>query len=74
MGRPLVSIMKSEFDLVMTASAVCVAAYVAIALECTVYYLGLSPQEIRSAAVSIAVIVAVLIAIDFFGRKLGKAE
>lgn len=32
------------------------------------------PQEIRSVAVSIAGSVAVLIAIDFFGNKLGKAK
>jgi drug/metabolite transporter (DMT)-like permease len=70
----LVSVMKIKFDLATAISAVCVAAYAAIALACTAYYFGLSPQEIRSVAGSIAVIVAVLIAIDFFGKKLGKAK
>lgn len=66
--------MKSRFDLTIAATAICVAAYAAIALACAAYYFGLSPQEIRTVAVSIAIIVSVLIAIDFFGKKLGKVE
>jgi hypothetical protein len=67
--------MESKFDIVTTASAVCVAAYVAIAIGYVARYdLGFSPQEIRGTAVVIAVIIAALIAIDFFGKKLGKAK
>ena len=67
--------MESKFDIVTTASAVGVAAYVAIAAGYVARYdLGFSPQEIRGTAVGIAVIVAALIAIGFFGKKLGKAK
>jgi drug/metabolite transporter (DMT)-like permease len=70
----LVSMMKSRFDLATAATAVCLAAYAAIALASTAYYFELSPQEIRIVAVSIAIIVSMLIAIDFFGKKLGKLK
>jgi hypothetical protein len=66
--------MKSKFDFAIAASVVCMAGYAAIALTCTAYYLGLSPLEIRTTAVSVAVILALLIAIDFFGKRLGKAK
>jgi hypothetical protein len=36
--------------------------------------LGFSLPEIRSAAVVVAVVLAALIAIDFFGKNLGKAK
>jgi hypothetical protein len=62
--------MESRFDIVTTASAVCVAAYAAIAIGYVACYdLGFSPQEIRGTAVAIAVIVAALIIIDFFGKR-----
>lgn len=67
--------MESKFDIVTTASAVGVAAYVAITIGYVARYdLGFSLQEIRGTAVVIAVIIAALIAIDFFGKKLGKAK
>jgi hypothetical protein len=66
--------MKTEYDFAIAASVACIAGYAAIALACTAYYLGLSPLEIRTTAVSVAVILAVLIAIDFFGKRLGKAK
>lgn len=67
--------MESKFDIVTTASAICVAAYVAIAIGSVASYdLGFSSQEIRGTAVSIAVTIAALIAIDFFSQKLGKAR
>jgi hypothetical protein len=66
--------MESKFDIVTTASAVCVAAYAAIAIGYVARYdLEFSPQEIRGTAVAIAVTIAALIAIDFF-QKLGKAN
>ena len=36
------------------------------------YDLGLSRQEIRSGAVIVAIAMAAMVAIDFFGRKLGN--
>ena len=67
--------MESRFDIVTIAIAVGVAAYVAIAMDYAARYeLGFSLQEIRSAAVLIAVAIGSLIAIDFFGTTLGKAK
>jgi hypothetical protein len=66
--------MESKFDIVATASVVGVAAYVAIATGYVVHYhLGFSLQGVRSGAVVIAVVIAALLIIDFFG-KLGKAK
>jgi uncharacterized protein YqgC (DUF456 family) len=66
--------MESKFDMVTTASAVGVAAYVAITIGCVAHDLGFSLPEIRGTAVVVAVVTAALIAIDFFGKKLGKAK
>ena len=67
--------MESRFDIVTIAIAVGVAAYVAIAMGYVARYeLGFSLQEIRSAAVLIAVVIGSLVAIDFFGTTLGKAK
>jgi hypothetical protein len=65
--------MESRFELVTIASAVCVAGYVAIALRYVALYdLGLSLEQVRSGAMIVAIIMAALVAIDFFGNKLGK--
>jgi hypothetical protein len=65
--------MESRFELVTIASAVCVAGYVAIALRyVALYNLGLSVEQVRSGAMIVAIIMAALVAIDFFGNKLGK--
>ena len=73
--RVLVCKMESKFDIVTTASAIGVAAYMAIMMGYVARYdLGFSPQEIRDTAVAIAVIIAALVAIDFFAKKLGKAK
>jgi 4-hydroxy-3-methylbut-2-en-1-yl diphosphate synthase IspG/GcpE len=67
--------MESKFDIVTTASAVGVAAYVAIATGYVArYHLGLSLHGVRSGAVAIAVVIGALLVIDFFGKKLGKAK
>jgi hypothetical protein len=67
--------MERKFDIVTTACAGCVAGYVAVIVGYLArFYLGFSPQEIRGAAVVIAVVLAALIAIDFFGKKLRKAK
>jgi hypothetical protein len=65
--------METRFDIVTMASAVCVAGYVAIALRYVALYdLGLSSQQVRSGAVITAIAMAALIAVDFFGNKLGN--
>jgi len=67
--------MENKFDIVTAACAVCVAGYVAIVVGYVACFdLGFSLPEIRSTAVVVAVVLAVLIAIDFFGKKLGKAK
>jgi hypothetical protein len=38
------------------------------------YDLGLSRQEIRTPAVVTAAVIALLVAIEFFGKKLGKRK
>jgi hypothetical protein len=65
--------MERRFDIVTIASAVCVAGYAAMALRYVALYdLGLSSQEVRSGAMIVAVAMAAMVAIDFFGRKLGN--
>ena len=73
--RVVVCNMENRFDIATIASAVGVAAYVAIAMGYVARHeLGFSLQEIRSAAVLIAVVIGSLVAIDFFGTTLGKAK
>ena len=67
--------MERKFDVVTAACAVWVAGYVAIMIAYVARFdLGFTPQQIRGAAVILAVAVAAFIAIDFFGKKLGKAK
>ena len=67
--------MERKFDVMATVSAVCVAAYAALAIRFVArHYLGLSLEEIRGAAVLAAVVIAAFIGIDFFGKKLRKAK
>jgi hypothetical protein len=67
--------MESRFDMVTIASAVCVAGYVAIALGyVSIYDLGLSREQVRDGAMIVAILVAALVAIDFFGKRLRKAK
>ena len=64
--------MESRFEMVTIASAVCVAGYVAIALRYVALYdLGFSREEVRSGAMIVAILMAALVAVDFFGKKLG---
>jgi hypothetical protein len=66
---------ESRFDIGTIATAVCVAGYVAIALRYVALYdLGLSREEVRSGAMIVAILMAALVAVDFFGKKLGKAD
>ncbi len=67
--------MQSRWDALATVRAVCVAAYVAIAIRYVAHYdLGFSLSEIRGAAVAIAIVIAALTGIDFFGKKLRKTR
>jgi hypothetical protein len=71
----LVCGMERKLDLVATVIAVGVAAYAAAAIGYVArYHLGLSLEEIRSAALAIAVVAAALFGIDFFGKKLRKPK
>jgi len=38
------------------------------------YDFGLSPQQIRSQAVMVAIVIGVLLAIDYYGKKLRKPK
>ena len=67
--------MESKFEIVTIASAVCVAAYAAVAIRYVARYdLGFSFQEIRGAAVAIAAVIAAPIAIDLFSKKQDKSD
>ncbi len=67
--------MEINFNILSIAHAVCVAAYVAIALGyVALYNFGLSGEDVRGAAMSIAVLIAAMVAVDFFGKKLRKAK
>ena len=67
--------MESRFDAIAMANAVCVAGYAAISLGYVAHYgFGFSRSEIRGGATIVAIIIAALLAIEFFGKKLGKAE
>lgn len=65
--------MENKLDIVTIASAVCVAAYAAIAMGYVAQYgLGLSVEQIRGTTLVIAVLIAASVSIDFVGRILGK--
>ncbi len=67
--------MKSKFDVVTIISSVCVAGYASVGIGYVARYdLGFSLYQIRTTALLIAFGIATLIAIDFFGKKLGKAK
>jgi hypothetical protein len=55
--------------------AVCVAAFTALTVEYFAHYeLGFSRQEIRTPAVAAAAVIAMLMVIEFFGKKLRKPK
>ncbi len=62
--------MESKFNLVTIASAVFVAGYVAIIMECVaVYDFGLSREVVSSGAMIAAIPIAALVAVDFFKKR-----
>ena len=67
--------MEGKFGIVTIANAVCVAAYAAITLGYVAHYdLGFSRAEIRGGASLVAILIAALLAIDFFGNRPGKIK
>ena len=66
--------MESRFDIIATVNAVCVAAYLAITLEYVALYLGLPGEEVRGVAMILAILIAALIAVDFYGKKLTNSD
>jgi hypothetical protein len=67
--------MENRFDIVTIASAICVAGYVAIMLRhVALFDLGWSREAVRGGAMIAAILIAALVAVDFFGRNLRKAK
>jgi hypothetical protein len=62
--------MESRFDIATIASAVCVAGYAAIMLRYVLLFdFRFSSEQVRSGAMIAAIIMAALVAVDFFGQK-----
>jgi hypothetical protein len=67
--------MKNRVDFLTIVTAICVAAYVAIMLDHVANVdLGFSREQIRNTAVITAIVMAMLMAIDFLGKKLDKTD
>lgn len=67
--------MTDRQDFVMVAIAVCVAGYIALAVDYVAHQsLGFSSAHIRAAATGTAIVVASLLAIEYFGKKLRRAR
>ena len=67
--------MKNRIDFVTLVTATCVAGYVAVMLDHVANVdLGFSSEQIRNTAVITAIVMAMLMAIDFLGKRLGKAD
>ena len=68
-------VMEARLDAVTITCAVCVAAYAALAAEYVAQYaFGVSLEIIRGTSLLIAVVMATVIALDFFGKKRIKAK
>ena len=67
--------MKNRVDFLTVVTAICVAAYVAIMLDHVANVdLGFSREQIRNTAVITAIVMAKLMAIDFFGKQPGNTD
>ena len=68
--------MESKFDGIVTiTNAVFLAAYVAITLGYVALYdLGLSGEKVRGAAMIAAILITATVAVNFFDKKLRKAD
>jgi hypothetical protein len=66
--------MKNNIDPITLMTALFVAGYVAIMLDhVAIVDLGFSHTQIRNTAVITAIVMAMLMAIDFLSKRLGKA-
>jgi hypothetical protein len=67
--------MRNRIDYITVVTAVCVAGYAAIMLDYVADVdLGFSCEQIRNTAMITAIVMAMLMAIDFLGKNLGKAD
>ena len=67
--------MNNRIDFVTIVTALCVAGYVAVMLDYVADVdFGFSSAQIRNTAVIAAIVMAMLMAIDFLGKRLGKAN
>ncbi len=67
--------MESRFNIVTIVHALSTAAYAALALGfVTLYYLRLSGEQVRGAAMVTAILIAAFVAIDFYGKKLRNSD
>jgi hypothetical protein len=66
--------MESRFDIIAIVNALCVAAYLAITLGYLALCLGLPGEEVRGVAMILAILIAALIAVGFYGKKLSNSD
>jgi hypothetical protein len=67
--------METRFDLVMIASAICVAAYVAIAFGSVMLHkFGLTGDLVLCTAALAAILIAARLATEYFGEKLSNTK
>jgi ABC-type nitrate/sulfonate/bicarbonate transport system permease component len=67
--------MTNRFDFVTFVTAICVAGYVAIMIEYVADAgLGYSGTQIRNTAVITALVMVILMAINFLGKRFGKPD
>ena len=67
--------MKNRIDFVTIVTSLCVAGYVAVMLDYVADVdFGFSCAQIRNTAVIAAIVLAMLMAIDFLGKRLGKVN
>jgi hypothetical protein len=67
--------MKSRFDLVMIASAICVAGYAVIALGyLALHNFGLSRDLASCVAMLAAILIAATLAMNHFGKRLRNTK
>jgi hypothetical protein len=67
--------MESRIDFVTIASVLGMAGYAAFALDyVALYEFGFTQEAVRNGAVVVAILIGALVAIEFFGKRLGKAK
>jgi hypothetical protein len=67
--------METRFDTVMITSAICVAAYVAIAFGSVIFHkFGLTGDLVVCIAALAAILIAARLATEYFGKKLSNTK